>query len=138
MTTSILSKLYPSIDTTKYHLCPTYEDVKHFARHHRNPHTILSPFDSGFGFFAGETLTGPKDTLVAICGPAAIDEILPKFGEIKKLEDGNDRTQEEKDAEVWEGVRRFERFQKEINEGKKKEDWDGDHGQWKEQADLNT
>ena len=136
MTSPALPKIYPSIDTTKYHLCQTYEDVKHFAQHHENPNTILGPLDSGFGFFAGETLTGPKDTLVAICGPAAIEEILPKFEEVKKLDDEDDRTQEEKDAEAWEGVERHERFKKGINDGKKKEDWDGHLGQWKEKADL--
>jgi len=136
MTSNALPKIYPSIDTTKYHLCQTYEDVKHFAQHHENPNTILGPLDSGFAFFAGETLTGPKDTLVAICGPAAIDEILPKYEEVKKLDDEDERTQEEKDAEAWEGVERHERFQKGINEGKKKEDWDGDLGEWKMTADL--
>lgn len=136
MTSPALSKIYPSIDTIKYHLCQTHEDVKYFAQHHENPNTILGPLDSGFSFFAGETLTGPKDTLVAICGPAAIEEILPKFEEVKKLDDEDDRSQEEKDAEAWEGVERLERFQKGINGGKKKEDWDGDIGQWKETANL--
>jgi hypothetical protein len=133
-----LSKIYPSIDTTKYHLCQTYEDVKHFAQHHENPNTILGPLDFGFGFFAGDTLTGPKETLVAICGPSAIDEILPKFEEVKKLDDEDDRSEEEKDAEAWEGVRRLERFDKGIKEGKNKEDWDGDLRDWREKAGMGT
>lgn len=136
MTTAILSKIYPSIDATKYPLCQTYEDVKHFAQNHENPNIILGRLDSGFGFFAGDTLTGPKDTLVAICGLTAINEISPKCEEVERLDDEDRRTQEEKDAEAWESVRRYEKFQKGINEGKKKEDWDGDLGQWKEKADL--
>jgi hypothetical protein len=134
MTSPALSEIYPSIDTTKYHLCKTYEDVKHFAQHHDNPYTILGRLDAGFGFFAGDTLTGPKETLVAICGPAAIDEILPKYEDVEKLDDEDDRTKEEKDAEAWEGVRRLERFDKGIKEGKNKEDWDGDLGDWREKA----
>jgi hypothetical protein len=134
MTSPALSEIYPSIDTTKYHLCQTYEDVKHFAQHHDNPYTILGRLDAGFGFFAGDTLTGPKETLVAICGPAAIDEILPKYEDVEKLDDEDDRTKEEKDAEAWEGVRRLERFDKGIKEGKNKEDWDGDLGDWREKA----
>jgi hypothetical protein len=134
MTSPALSEIYPSIDTTKYHLCQTYEDVKHFAQHHENPYTILGRLDAGFGFFAGDTLTGPKETLVAICGPAAIDEILPKYEDVEKLDDEDDRTKEEKDAEAWEGVRRLERFDKGIKEGKNKEDWDGDLGDWREKA----
>jgi hypothetical protein len=138
MTSPALSSTYPSIDTTKYHLCQTYEDVKHFAQHHDNPNTILGPLDSGFGFFAGDTLTGPKETLVAICGPTAIEEILPKFEEVKKLDEEDDRTEEEKDAEAWEGVRRLEKFNKRINEGRKREDWNEDLGEWKEKAGLNV
>lgn len=138
MASATLSEIYPSIDTTKYHLCQTYEDVKQFAQHHENPNTILGPLDAGFGFFAGDTLTGPKETLVAICGPSAIDEILPKFEEVKKLDEADDRTEEGKDAEAWEGVRRLERFDKGIKEGKNKEDWDGDLGQWKEKASTGT
>jgi hypothetical protein len=136
MTSPALSKIYPSIDTTKYHLCQTYEDVKHFAQHHENPNTILGPLDSGFGFFAGDTLTGPKETLVAICGPAAIEEILPKLEDVKKLDEEDDRTEEEKDAEAWEGVRRLEKFNKGINEGRKREDWDEVLGEWKEKAGM--
>jgi hypothetical protein len=138
MTSPALNEIYPSIDTTKYHLCQTYEDVKHFARHHDNPNTILGPLDSGFGFFAGDTLTGPKETLVAICGPAVVDELLPKIEEVKKLDEEDDRTEEEKDAEAWEGVRRLEKFKKGINEGRKREDWDGGLGECKEKADLNV
>jgi hypothetical protein len=136
MTSPALSKIYPSIDTTKYHLCQTYEDVKHFAQHHENPNTILGTLDSGFGFFAGDTLTGPKETLVAICGPAAIEEILPKLEDVKKLDEEDDRTEEEKDAEAWEGVRRLEKFNKGINEGRKREDWDEVLGEWKEKAGM--
>jgi hypothetical protein len=138
MASSALSNIYPSIDTTKYHLCQTYEDVKHFARHHENPNTILGRLDSGFGFFAGDTLTGPKETLVAICGLAAIDEILPKYEEVEKLDAEDSRTEEEKDAEAWEGVRRLEKFKKGISEGKKKEDWDGDLGEWKKKVDSDV
>jgi hypothetical protein len=138
MTPPTLSEIYPSIDTSKYHLCQTYEDVKHFAQHHENPNTILGPLDSGFGFFAGDTLTGPKETLVAICGPAAIEEVLPKFEEVKKLDEEDDRTEEEKNAEAWEGVRRLEKFNRGINEGREREDWNEDLGEWKEKADLNV
>jgi hypothetical protein len=136
MASPALSKIYPSIDTTKYQLCQTYEDVKHFAQHHENPNTILGPLDSGFGFFAGNSLTGPKETLVAICGPAAIYEILPTFEEIKKLDEADGRTEGEKDAEAWEGVRRLERFDMGIKEGQNKEDWDGGLGEWKAQAGM--
>ena len=131
MVSSVLPNIYPSIDTTKYHICQTYEDVKHFAQNNQNPNTILGPMDSGFGFFAADTLTGPKDTLIAICGSAAIDGILPKFEEVKKLEEEDGRTEEEKNAEAWEGVRRLEKFNKGISQGKKKENWNGDLGECK-------
>lgn len=133
-----LQKIYPSIDPTKYHLCQTWEDVKHFSRDYHNPNTLLGALDSGFGFFAGETITGPKEILVAICGPAAIEEIKPKFEEIQKLEEEDDRTEEEKNAEAWEGARRSERYEQGIEEGRKKDGWDGDAGEWQEQADTIT
>ncbi|KAK6005269.1 hypothetical protein QM012_008048 [Aureobasidium pullulans] len=124
MNNPLLHKIYPSINPTEYHLCHTWEDVKHFAQDYHNPNILLGVMDSGFGFFAGEAITGPKDTLVAICGPAAIEEIKPKFEEIQKLEETDDRTEEAKDAEAWEEVRRSERYKQGLEQGRKKEQWD--------------
>lgn len=136
MNNSPLHKIYPSIDPNKYHLCQTWEDVKHFSQDYHNSNTILGALDSGFGFFAGETIAGPKETLVAICTPAAIEEIKPKFEEIRKLEDEDERTEEEKEAEAWEGVRRSERYEKGIEEGRKKDEWDGNAGEWKKRVNT--